>query len=103
MIRAGERPAAVRPDRRLHARGAERVRQPSCLGAGLMNPATEPRSSEWVNGAAARQLLGKSASALQRAAMLGHVRVALDPGVPPRYHAGDVQRYAQATSAHKGA
>ena len=68
-----------------------------------MNPATEPRSSEWINGAAARQLLGKSASALQRAAMLGHIRVALDPGVAPRYNQADVQRYARATRAKRGA
>ncbi len=62
-----------------------------------MNPATETRSAEWITGAAARHILGRSATVLQRAAMLGQIRVALDPGIPPRYNRDDVQRLAQAS------
>jgi hypothetical protein len=50
-------------------------------------------ASEWITGREARTLLGGIAfTTLQRLAILGHIRTKIDPGVPPRFHRGDVLR-----------
>jgi hypothetical protein len=60
-----------------------------------MKPIVDPGSPEWLSGRAASMKIGCSPTALQRAALLGQIRTRLDPGVPPRYHAGDVEKIAQ--------
>jgi hypothetical protein len=60
-----------------------------------MNPVTDPPASKWLNGRQASKTIGCSPSALQRAVMLGHVRVQLEPGVAPRYCREDVERLAR--------
>lgn len=59
-----------------------------------MRPAIDSADpSEWINGSKARQLLDCTATALQRAAVVGLIQVKLDPGQPPRYNRTDVERY----------
>ncbi len=41
---------------------------------------------DWLNGAESRRIANCAASALQRAAMLGTIRVKLDPGWARRYN-----------------
>lgn len=60
-----------------------------------MQPIASAESSEWINGNTARQLLDCTITALQRAALVGLIRVRLIPGMPPRYNRADVERYAQ--------
>jgi hypothetical protein len=57
-----------------------------------------PEDGNWLNGVQARQIIGCAASALQRAAMLGQIRVKLFPGCPPRYSRVDVKRFAKTKS-----
>jgi hypothetical protein len=54
-----------------------------------------PGDNDWISGAESRRIAACSPSALQRAAMLGHVRVKLDPGCTPRYSRRDVEQFAQ--------
>jgi hypothetical protein len=68
-----------------------------------MPRAISPHSSEWVTGVQARQIIGCAASALQRAAMLGHIRVNLIPGHTPKYNRLDAERFAQARTQTTGA
>jgi len=70
-----------------------------------MSQVASPPSSEWITGRQAAGTIGFAPSALQRAAMLGQIRVKIEPGVTPRYHRGDVQRFAQArrSSPEQGA
>ena len=60
-----------------------------------MQPIDDHPRSEYVNGKQARLIVGCAPSALQRAVMLGQIRVKLDPGVPPRYHRGDCEELAR--------
>lgn len=64
-----------------------------------MRPVIE--AGDHLNGREACRLLGCSATVLQRLAMLGQIAVKLEPGVPPRYHRGDVERLAE-TRRHAG-
>jgi hypothetical protein len=56
-------------------------------------------SVEWITGSAARRILGVGYSSLQRLCVLGRVRTRLDPGVPVRYHRGDVEAVASFESS----
>ena len=60
-----------------------------------MSQVASPPSSEWINARQASQMIGRAVSALQRAALLGLIRVKIEPGLSPRYHRDDVERYAQ--------
>jgi hypothetical protein len=52
--------------------------------------------AEWVNGAEACRILSCAPSTLQRASMIGLIRVQLEPGVSPRYSRVDCE-------SHRGA
>jgi hypothetical protein len=53
-----------------------------------------PSPSEWISAQEARGILrDTSASVLHRVAVLGLIRVKLEPGRTPRYHRGDCERY----------
>jgi hypothetical protein len=56
--------------------------------------------AEWINGREASREIGCSPTALQRAALLGQVRIKLDPGIPPQYNRADCKRIAQARASH---
>ena len=60
-----------------------------------MPAAISPVHDEWINGTAARLLLDCTVTALQRACIMGQIRVKLVPGVPPLYNRADVESYAQ--------
>ena len=68
-----------------------------------MIPVTDPVDADWLNGRQSSKRIGCSPSVLQRAAMLGLIRVKLEPGIPPRYHRQDVERIAQSWPAARGA
>ncbi len=57
-----------------------------------------PVDNEWLNGAESCRIIGCAPSALQRAAMLGHIELKLDPGCTPRYSRRDVENFAQSRS-----
>jgi hypothetical protein len=59
-----------------------------------MRPVIEP--DDWINGRQAALIVDCSPTAIIRAAMLGQVRIKLQPGVPARYHKGDVKKLAVA-------
>ncbi len=61
-----------------------------------MLPVTDPTAGEWLTGRQASKTIGCSPTALQRAALLGHIRTKIEPGIPPRYHRDDVRRIADA-------
>jgi hypothetical protein len=61
----------------------------------IMVPAIDPAANEWISGALASRTLGCAPSTLQRAVILGHIKIKLDPGVAPRYSKSDVERLAQ--------
>jgi hypothetical protein len=50
---------------------------------------------EWVTGRHAKAALGCHQAGLMRLVVIGQIRVRNDPGVPPRYHRGDVARVAR--------
>ncbi len=58
-------------------------------------PVIDPHAEAWLNGRQACKLAGCAAGALQRAALFGFIRAKLIPGVPPRYHRGDVEKFAR--------
>ena len=49
---------------------------------------------EWINGRQAGLITGRSPCAIQRAALLGLIRVMQAPGQSIHYHRGDVSRWA---------
>jgi hypothetical protein len=53
---------------------------------------------EWLNGREAGRIAGCSYTALQRAVVIGWIRTKLERGVAPRYHAGEVAKFAEARS-----
>jgi hypothetical protein len=63
-----------------------------------MIPVTDPTEAEWINGRQASRRIGCSPTALQRAALLGRIRVKIDPGMAPRYHRDDVEHIARSRS-----
>jgi hypothetical protein len=60
-----------------------------------MIPVTDPTEAEWLNGRQASNRIGCSPTALQRAALLGRIRVKIEPGIPPKYHREDVEKIAR--------
>jgi hypothetical protein len=63
-----------------------------------MTPVLERASSEYISGRQACAILECASSSLQRMALLGQVRTDLKPGVPIRYHKGDVEKLKAAQS-----
>lgn len=51
-------------------------------------------NQEWISGLRARKALGIGYGALQRLAVLGKIRVLVEPGQTPRYNRSDVARLA---------
>ena len=60
-----------------------------------MVPAIDPAVGEWISAAESSRILGCAPATIQRAVILGHIKVKLDPGVAPRYCKADVERLAK--------
>jgi hypothetical protein len=67
------------------------------MGISPKSPAPSP--SKWIGGREACRILDCSQSAVQRAALFGFIKVALNRGEPPRYERQSVERYAAVKAA----
>jgi hypothetical protein len=61
----------------------------------MRSPTINPPADTWLSGRQACKLAGIVPNVLLRAAVVGHIRVLLVPGLPPKYHLGDVAKFAR--------